>query len=270
MDTLIKELFDEIDFEQFSGCEKVSPGATSCARCCARQYFDGNEIDYSCEQKMKVYAVRYYPVHMEEIATAVDSSLHMNGVEDILLTRDLSILSLGGGPGSDILGIRKRIRGYASIDSKNTYKVSFTRIEVNPIWDNIFYRAVALGTTTQNLSEEYKTIHHDLTLNESVVLPKQDIILMSYLMSELSDAEAYMLAHRVKDLMKSNALIIINDRPEDAVKNRIKKFLDIILPSESKEHYFTYWGGFTYPEDIKNKMEPKLNMNVVSFISVRR
>ncbi|HHQ4734594.1 TPA: hypothetical protein ACSP2W_004152 [Aeromonas veronii] len=93
---------------------------------------------------------------------------------------------------------------------------------------------------------------------------------MSYLMSELSDAEAYMLAHRVKGLMKSNALIIINDRPEDAVKNRIKKFLDIILPSESKEHYFTYWGGFTYPEDIKNKMEPKLNMNVVSFISVRR
>ena len=40
-------------------CEDMVNGASCCSDCCSKQYFNGNEIDYNCEQKRKVYVLRY-------------------------------------------------------------------------------------------------------------------------------------------------------------------------------------------------------------------
>ncbi len=269
MDEFIGSLFNEIDLERVNGCTNKPEDVDSCPRCCQAQYYPGHTIDYTCPQKMSVYTVRFFPVHAAEVYNAISISRTSLEVTNLLNKSELYVLSMGGGPGADIHGARRAIREVHRFNN-NMCSVMFTRAEINSAWDFIFERAKCIGLSSQNITETYQSFHVDLAMNDNTLFPPQDVILVSYLISELSDEQAIVLAGKIKSSMHSNTVVIINDRPEYALKDRIRAMIEVINPRSMSEINNRGWGQYSFSLSISNFMMPKFNMSSDSFVLVGR
>ncbi|MFB2890127.1 hypothetical protein [Aeromonas veronii] len=265
MDTLIKQLFEEIDFDEFKECEQSALGATSCPQCSSRQYFYGNEIDYTCEQKRKLYVLRYLPVHASEISQGIDI-LKLNGaIRRTLSQNNLAVLSIGGGPGSDIVGFRDVHRVLHEIracreDEPYIADVQYTKIDINRDWNDLFHRVINTRSDDKpdHINEDYECFYEDVT-SINVDIDIQDVILLSYIVSELTDDEAIVLANNIKQWSNENTIVIVNDRNQEEVTNRVNSMFKILKTQDAGEFEITGWAGFVYPDKIRDACEVTLN-----------
>ncbi|MCO4173013.1 hypothetical protein K8D10_14725 [Aeromonas veronii] len=265
MNNLIEELYTEIDFEMFSDCEHAVHGVTSCPKCCSGQYFNDNEINYSCEQKMKLYIIRYLPVHASEVRSSI-GVLKNNAVMNRILSQDnLNVLSIGGGPGSDIIGFREAHRSIHELrefleEESYVAEINYLKVEINDDWNALFERVINISVDGRlgHVNENYECIYGDAT---SIVLgiDTQDVILLSYIVSELTDDEAIMLANNIKRWSDENTIIIVNDRNQEEVTNRVNLMFEILNAQDAGEFESTGWAGFFYPDEIRDSCEVKLN-----------
>ena len=261
MESIIRDLHESIDYGKWSGCNNITIGSPNCVECFRNQYFDGNVIDYSCEQKRKIYILKFLPVHVHEVYIAIKKM--ENDILEIFSSKnEINILSVGGGPGSDILAMKSFI--VEQVEEECMPKFNILRIDKENGWDNLSEKIIH-----PNFSSEIKRKFNNRKFLFNFALNKLnkklnfDIILISYLISEISDDDMFVFTHNMQNLLANKSILIINDRNEDVVQYRITGMLNNL--SLKPEKFFSeserIWCGFSYPDDIKNLVNPKLKTN---------
>jgi hypothetical protein len=264
MNELIEKYFAKIDQKIWFGCENAVTGASCCQECCSKQYFNGRQIDYTCEQKRKVYLLRYLPVHAYEVylgAARISQAFYAG-----LVSKDpIRIVSLGAGPGSDIVALKRIL-----IDKVVTAKaidVETLRIDTIPEWNTIATDVIDLQNSDQF---KFRHLHKQLDLTQKTFCPDQgfDIISMSYLISELQLGDIPRLSATIKNCLTDRTVILINDRNEGAVVNKIQMVLAGIKGTPIDRDTSLMRSGVIYPEHIRDMIRPKRLTKSIRFTMV--
>ncbi len=223
---------------------------------------------------MKLYIIRYLPVHASEIRYSL-GILRINAEVNGILSQDnLNVLSIGGGPGSDIIGFRevhRSIHNRRARLEEEPYaaKVNYLKVEVNDDWNALFDRVINTAVDDQvgHVNENYDCIYCDAT-SIDLDIDRQDVILLSYIVSELTDDEAILLANNIQRWSDENTIIIVNDRSQEEVTNRVNLMFEILNAQDAGEFESTGWAGFVYPDEIRDSCEVKLNRSSMVSYSV--
>lgn len=263
MDDLVTDYYDNLNPGAFSDCECRTPKSHSCLDCFQSQFFDGNEISYDCEEKRKLYVLRYFPVHCMENyhgAKNIPSDVIDNWFED----GHVDILSVGGGPGSDICGVLEYLEDEAR-SRQVDLSVDVVRLDIEDQWDEVFDDVMERFFPWAS----YRTVHLDV--NDGIDLRSDDnfdLVTLSYLTSELSTEACLNLADEVDSVLVDGGVLMINDRPEDVVEQDIRSIFERIEVSYG-EYSLSAWAGYRYPNHISDVVGPKFNMNSSMFIGVK-
>ncbi|ENK0806007.1 hypothetical protein ACTQ7D_000384 [Vibrio fluvialis] len=223
MNNIINIFFNEVDFNSFANC---GVGKDDCVGCLSDNYFEATEINYDCENKRKLYVVRYLPVHVKEVQSALDliSSTRTN---ELLGKRVLNVLCLGGGPGTDSAAFNKWLVSKRLFDKKSLTKVNVVRVDRCEEWNAISPRIIK-HAFPDDLDVNYKRSNNDLTKNNLNAGIKADLVIASYLLSEISLEDIPKVADNIMKNITDKATIVINDRNQAEVKQRIEKLYDIL------------------------------------------
>jgi hypothetical protein len=264
MDDLITDYYDNLNPGAFPGCECRTPRSNSCLECLQSQFFDGNEISYDCEEKRKLYVLRYFPVHCRENyygAKNIPCDVINNWFED----GHVDILSVGGGPGSDICGVLEYLEEEAKRRQVDL-SVDVVRLDVEDQWDGVFDDVMERFFPWAS----YRTVHLDVNEGFDLISDESfDLVTASYLTSELSKKACLDLADEVDSVLVDGGVLMINDRPEDVVELNIRSMFDRIELSY-EEQFLNSWAEYSYPNDIAMVVGPKFNMKSSIFVGVKR
>jgi hypothetical protein len=266
MDALIQETYNALNPEAFDSCRTLTPGSNSCSSCFHGQFFNGNAISYDCEEKRKLYLLRYFTVHAAENYHAA-RQIPDEIVDAWFEKGEISILSLGGGPGSDLFGVLRFIEEeYQRRQYQNPFTVSIIRLDIEEQWDSILDDVVSRFF---GWLDDYQKIQLDVN-DDFESLPRQefDLITASYLVSELTSDGRMVLADNIGSVLVDDGVLIINDRPESAVEDDIRGMMRR-LSAKCCAWRFTGWAGYCYPNDIADEVHPKFNMNSSAFVGVK-
>jgi hypothetical protein len=261
---VVANFYEKIDLNAFQNCIKRHPNASNCIECCREEYFnDDIEIDYSCANKRLIYVVRYLPVHHSEIYDAI--TLIPNNIKYQLLDKEsIKVLSIGGGPGTDVSAFNRWIKENQS----NLRRLKYIRIDKQTGWDDTSQNIIRL-CQPDGVRIECENEHFDVTsvsFNSSQ-LGEFDVVILSYIISEIPSDKINQLAINIKSKLNRQSVIIINDRNENNVRDKMNKLcilLDIFIPiiKEPKENDYC---GFTYPDEIWERLAPKPKIYKKSF-----
>jgi len=200
-----------------------------CISCQSNEYYNSTSINYSCAIKKNIYMLRYMVVHIKEITSILDRI-------DIkhFINKPLKILSIGGGSGIDILAFNYWIN--SKLDT--TPEINYTVIDKEN-WGNIFNIVTSMHTCNTQ-------IHHEYISSDTQLEDDYDLVIMSYLLSEL-DSETIEI---VWNKIGNNKIIIINDRSEvkvlETMKNKREETSSSDCECFNKEHC-----RYTFPFEDK-------------------
>lgn len=263
MDALITDYYNDLNPTAFSNCDAQTPSSKSCLDCFQGQYFDENEISYDCVEKRKLYLLRYFPVHKaENYQGAIRISDDV--IDDWLEQGRIDILSVGGGPGSDVCGVLEYLQEVAT-QQEVELSVNVTRLDIEHQWDDVFDDVMERFFPWA----DYQTVHRDINAGLGSISDERfDLVIASYLTSELSTAECMKLAKEIDSVLADGGVLMINDRPEDVVERDIRSmFQGIELSYE--EYFLSSWAGYSYPNEISKAVHPKFSMNSRIFVGVK-
>lgn len=266
MDKILAKLFDELDGRKWRRCTMRTPASESCVMCLKRQYFYGNVVSYDCIEKRKLYVLRYLPVHSAENRKGL-GRVTAEVVENILKYAPIRVLSIGGGPGSDIHAVLQFLK--REIDDVSMHKVFVTRVDIEPLWDEIAADVIKNGSS--DLSIRLDTLHADAMSGLDILKDEDeefDIVLCSYLISELDEATLQILGVKLRRVMWNGGVLMINDRPEEDVRKKIRMVFEAAEIDYSEMNNYG-WAGFSYDDEVAQVVEPKFNMNSTVFWGVK-
>lgn len=260
---LLTVIDKQVDYNLAVNCNQQKNNNTSaktCVDCHRSQFFAACKINYACDQFRSIYILRYLPVHIRENFTILMGLLQTFKANDVEVNVEepIEVLSLGCGPGSEIVAFRMFINqcGYFGSDISN-YKI--TKMDSERGWDMLQSEVDKL-CISKNYRIQYTTEIGDVStcgyLNK-----KYDIIFLSYILSELSILEANKIAENLHSILKSRAILIFNDRNQSMVVNRINQIMSTFNCSyffQKKERKYV---GIYYPQMILVKSKPKLFLN---------
>lgn len=265
MDDLISEYFEGLNPEAFHDCSGKTPESGNCMECFKKQYFSNNTISYDCEEKRKLYVLRYFNAHQAEnhhglpkIPSAIVNGWFESGL--------IKILSIGGGPGSDVYGALHYVK--EEIDQRNEcLNIIISQVDAQTHWGNIFDDVMQRFFPW---CSDYQKIQLDIKNGlRSISCQDFSLVTASYLVSELSDQASLDLASDIDSLLGSGGVLMINDRSEDVVETRIRSMFDKV-GMDYKKYPLTSWAGYSYPPEIADIVNPKFNMNSKVFLGVKR
>lgn len=264
MDDLIQGYYGWLNPEAFLSCDARTPNSGTCLECFSNQFFYGNEISYDCVEKRKLYVLRYFPVHCMENyrgATGIPRDVVDRWFEDGYV----NILSIGGGPGADVCGVLEYIEREKERRDESL-SVDILRLDMEDQWDDVFDDVMRRFFPWAT----HRTVHLDVRYGlGSVTDDDFDLVTVSYLTSELDTEACLDLADEVDTFLVEGGVLMINDRPEEAVENDIRSMLERIELNYT-ERYFNEWAGYSYPNDVASVVRPKFRMNSKVFVGVRR
>lgn len=264
MDTLITDYYSHLNPEAFKDCDSKTPGSHNCLNCFQSQFFDGNDISYDCEEKRKLYLLRYFPVHCIENYHGA-TSIPEDVIEKWFQNGHADILSVGGGPGSDVCGVLQHLEE-ESERRQIDLSVDIVRVDIEDQWDRVFNDVMNRFFPWAN----YRTVHLDVNEGfDSINDESFDLVTTSYLISELSTEACLSLADEIDSVLIDEGVLMINDRPEAAVERNIRSMLDKIKISH-ENRFLNGWAGYSYPNDVASTVGPKFNMNSIIFVGVKR
>jgi len=221
LEELIQNYYGDLHSERWKACVNAMPKSTSCIDCFQRQYFNGNKISYDCDQKRKIYVLRYLPVHQMEVFLAL-ASIPPKINSSFLERNSLSFLSIGSGPGSDIIAF-KRLIGEGVLSADNIAKIVVNYVEIETGWDGIVKDAVGLFAEDQRYS--YQELYRDFSAEGFECDLNFDYVVLSYLVSELGDQELHNTSRNLQSCIRTPSVLIINDINEEKVVKKIKRLI---------------------------------------------
>jgi hypothetical protein len=264
MDDLIRDYHNDLNPKAFSSCDARTPGSDSCMECFKCQYFDGNEISYDCVEKRKLYVLRYFPVHCMENYHG-STNIPCDVIDSWFEYGHVDILSIGGGPGSDVCGALEYLEEEAK-RRQVELSVDIVRLDIEDQWDEVFDDVMERFFPWVS----HRTVHLDVNGGINLISNGGfDLVTASYLTSELSAEACLNLADEVDTVLIDGGVLMINDRPEDVVERNIRSMLDRIKLSYD-EYFLNSWAGYSYPNDVASVVGPKFRMNSKMFVGVKR
>lgn len=265
MDNLINDYFASLNPDAFHGCTDKTSESGSCIECFKNQYFNNNKISYDCEEKRKLYVLRYFNVHQAENHSGL-SMLPDGIINGWFEGGAVKILSIGGGPGSDVYGALNYVIGEIN-KREEGLEIIVSQVDAQTHWGNIFDDVMQRFFSW---CDDYQKILLNIEDGlQSISDQDFNLVTASYLVSELSDQASLSLASDIDSLLGNGGVLMINDRSEDVIKKRIGLMFDRI-GMNYQEHSLTSWAKYSYPSGIADVVHPKFNMHSTVFLGVKR
>ncbi|EGQ8926257.1 hypothetical protein DLH98_23555 [Vibrio parahaemolyticus] len=263
MEEIIQDFFDDIDFDNVEKCDASKE--KSCVDCLSNGYFSDIQIDYSCFTKRKLYVVRYLPVHVAEVVNAL-KSIPATAMEQLLDNKQLNILCVGGGPGTDNLALNTWLDHMTTFKDYRVSSVTITRLDKCEEWDDISPNII-WEQQPESLDFELHRKLYDVT-KTGLKTTKSHLVVMSYIMSEIKEKQLVTLAENLLKNTYDGWVLVVNDRDEVAVTAKVEKLVKllkgrIVVNNNSKPHC-----GFTYPDEIWEKAEPKIWLKSARYVAI--
>ncbi len=262
LNDLLQKTHESVNYSCAESCDE-NPGAEGgCISCLGDQYFGEKAIDYSCEHKRSAYVLRYLPVHIQEVNQVLDGLRDSQGLP-ASWPDPVRVLSIGGGPGSDIAAFKKFISEGGFYDD-DAHKFQIYRLEKVEDWNNIATEVIHLFSP-KGYEFDHKKINNDLNNLPKCAKGPFDVFLLSYVVSELNDAECDRLGKAIDALSGDRAVVIFNDRNQDSVWQKIQVIASQLNEVDSFKRTAEEWCGLHYPDDLKGMTLPKLYMKSVRY-----
>jgi hypothetical protein len=261
---ILRDVYDSVDCSAGEDCTDLSKVGADCVACATGQYFDGRHVDYSCEQRRQIYLLRYLHVHLQEVYNAFRGVCQYPTFPK--WQGKAKVLSIGGGPGSDIAGFQRFVTELGSVLGLGT-EFEITRLERVAEWNNLASLVFPLFSA-EGYIFEHITVHSDISEFKPLNSAKYQIIMMSYVISELDEENLKILEATIKNAMAPNAVLIINDRNEKAVIEKIRLLLSKVKLLEQWCSVEEEWCGIFYPDDLRDVVKPKVYMKSLRFGAV--
>jgi hypothetical protein len=257
LEELLLENHKSVKYEKAKECEDSPAGVEHCAFCLGDQYFDNNQVNYSCKDKRTVYVLRYLPVHLQEVKQCLDG---LRGSDELPLNwpDPVRVLSIGGGPGSDIAGFKKFISDAGFYD-ENHRNFEILRLEKVEDWNDHASKIVRLYTP-EDYEFDYRRKIDDINNLPGCVKGPFDIFLLSYVVSELTELECIELGKAIDTLFNERAVVVINDRSQEEVLEKTRLILQAFNVLDRFSCTTESWCGLHYPDELVGITAPKLNM----------
>lgn len=251
-------IYKSIDWRLYDDCKRDFKLGSDCKDCASRQYFSGNSIDYSCAQLRKIYVLRYLHVHWAEVFDALNLTRSLNEFPD--MRKNLNILSLGGGPGSDILAF-KSFAIHGLLD-KNKITFNITRLDCEATWNDLAVEVIDLCKSDNKDFFKHRRINTTISdfAKVDVLKERYSVFLISYLISELEGSEIDDLISIINTRKADNSIVIINDRNEELVDGKIAKLINGLNIKREIRNAAVCFCGVIYPNEFLSEMKPKRNM----------
>ncbi len=215
-----------------------------------RNLLSGISIDYSDPATRFAYIYTYTAAHASYVAEII--SFHPILSQLFQRTSILPVTCLGGGPGSDLVGIIKYME-----QSENHCRINCWIVDKHQVWSDSWselFNEVECGPAGG--ATNFATI--DVTSNENIPLIKYlqaDLFTVIYFLSEIygfkNQSETY-LTH-VFTSMKSGAVILFVDNND----SRFYNWFDNMMAQNHIEVVYKYEGNIQMPSE-----EEKTNLGV--------
>lgn len=259
MEDTISNFFNEINFGLSDICDTTK---NDCIQCLSDGYWD-DEVDYGCENKRLLYVVRYLPVHVREVRAALDL-IPSQEVEKLLNTSKLNVVCLGGGPGTDNRAFNQWLTNKRLFKKGRITNIKITRVDRCCEWSDISPRII-WDEFPDDIHISLKINNHDVVKHKLNIAGKAKVIIASYLLSEIAKEDIYKLAKNIKRIADNSAHLLINDRNQTEVIDRIKilyKELGVESPTTCNNQFHC---GISYPDEIRVQSKPKLKTSSIKF-----
>ncbi|WP_099074366.1 hypothetical protein [Proteus alimentorum] len=261
MEKFINECYKKIKKTKYSECPNSL--GKNCLECSQSMYFDNNNINYQCKNKRLIYIVRYFPVHSSEIYNAL-YNLFISFNNEIKEQKKLVFASFGAGPGIDTYSFHKILS-----NSSNNLKcdsIIVHRVEACSKWTYLARKLMFLNTP-KYLEAKYFRYIKDVTSDNIKLSSKFDILVLSYIISELDEKNIKKLIDNIKKNKNKISYILINDRYEDNVIEKMAEVMSSVAIEGYNLNYFnSEHCGFYFPDDIYSNLKPKVYRKSAYFI----
>ena len=250
------EKFDAaVDYGLAKTCTDAQRAGLSCSLCLKNRYYSGQPVQYTCPQLRHVYVLRYLLVHIKENQQVLEA-LNVKGVEDHWEV-PVEVLSLGGGPGSEIAALQTFVQENGFFGSE-VPEIHVTRLDRVEEWGEIYKTVRRISKCGSPKYKYFRIIDDVCSVNK--YKGAYDLVFLSYIVSELTDEKAAELGSALSEVVKDNCILVFNDRNEEAVVSRIQIIVSLFPVSKQYVSTTASHLGLNYPEDIKERVGPKLKL----------
>jgi hypothetical protein len=260
---LINEIEKSFDYSKFNNCNNSIRNSTNCVDCCKKRFYAGMPIKYECAQFLKVYVMRYLPVHIYENLLAFRET-----PQDVFNLIDrcskVRLLSLGGGPGSDIVAFKEYLEEQ---ERSKIVLAEIVRVDREEKWNEMAEKVIN-NHKFNGVNYNHTNILADV-LSDFIDESKYNFISMSYILSELG-SNMKSLAKNLLFSVNDPSVIVINDRDERAVENNANILFNELGVSKSNIHFSKDRRncGVEYRDDIRETFKPKLSTNSIRYTAI--
>ncbi|MDT8448161.1 MAG: methyltransferase domain-containing protein [bacterium] len=255
----LESVYEQFDHEVFLECEQAKQNWQSCADCHRNSYFPGGTPQYQCSEFREMYLMRSLGVHLDEICS-VFTGLQAKAPFSERGNTSFKVLSIGGGPGSDVTGLQRFIKVNESFFGRKSAKFKVTRVEMEPTWDDQYAEVVNL---IESPGFQFKFENHHLSFEG--FRPESegyyDVITLSYVLSELDSSQIANLTKLINDSLAPGGLLVINERPEEKWVTQVHSMLEAVNLNPAFETDKRKKTGLFIPNLMTIKPSPKRYLN---------
>ncbi len=252
---LVEKYAQLVDLNKISTCPSFRRREKDCVKCFRHQYLNKNAIiDYNCINKRQLYIARYLPVHLKEIELGLKGLITENIKQSLLLLPKVNVISIGGGPGIDLLALKKYF-----LETEKEYHLTKTsyfnlmRWEKISQWDDMANELINVVKSSTYFQFKHQKLHGDITnkiLWHHVEEKSIHIYLLSYVLSELTTEQIEPLKQFIESRANQTvSVVLINDVKNHSLVNP--------LWNEMRFSNEQCWCGVRYSVQARNKVFPK-------------
>lgn len=170
-------------------------------------------IDYSDLAAQTAYLYRYVIGHADFIYQLLSRARAKSG-SPLFSDTELWVTSIGGGPGSELLGLLKYLAEGNGEPEVST--IVYTVFDKEENWEHVVEAIAEAAEADIKIDIAFKTFDASaVAIPEGVEIDQEDIVIMSFFISEVcSIPNGHRVCNNVKSLlgtMKNNSLLVYND-----------------------------------------------------------
>jgi len=262
MESIISYFIEDIKPDAFQDCTLPYKNGHSCHDCFNKGIYEDGWAEYMCENKNALYISKLLPACYEE---NIELLLQLDNTS--LDCSNLRVMTIGQGPGAEVLALKNYLYTHKKLPSPNTTLVT---IDKTPAWlceydliveginyDRPFYwdesdphyfetGSINIAHHEKLAVDPIKELNEDLRGMFPVLDYGFDLTFIGHFFSNLSASDTAKFAVNLKDYVHQR-YILLRSRNNQQFYNNLEMFLKIvggrvIYHSDSKdplEHEFT-------------------------------
>jgi hypothetical protein len=233
----------------FCEIEGKSKNAVDCGNCHRNSYFGRGSPKYACDNFRRVYLLRYLARQFAQSDLVVREHV----LREFENKKDLSAVSLGGGPAPEALAL---LDGLSSC--KGDYSLFFNNVESEASWESIFHDiSHQFAGYAKNVKLKTAFSCYDATGYAPQKQHDHDIVFISWLFSDIRGGDNAGVLRLAGDLVTPQGYILVMDRYENSLVSRISDLIDatqgLTLVKHETEHVHSV---VDFPQDIVETFGP--------------